>query len=270
MSAEDSADQTSESGSPPPRHAVILAAGYGSRLDPDPGYKILVEVDGVRLLDRHLRNFNRVGVREVTVVTGYEHRGLEAELDGWETPEGMRLHTAYNPDFDLGNGISVLAGMQAEATETPCWMTMSDHVFEPIIFDRLADEEPWREWERSDYGGVLAIDHKLDEIYDMPDANKVRFRDDPSGGGGSVEDVGKELDEFQAVDVGLFWCDQPFARALEAEREATGDCWTNDAVMRLDRRGAFGFWDIGDARWCDVDTPDDQSHAQDVARSFRE
>jgi choline kinase len=269
-----------------PDHAVILAAGYGSRLDPDPGFKILVEIGGVPLLDRHLANFQRLGVREVTVVTGFDHAELESRLEEWETPGSMRLHTAYNSEFDLGNGISVLTGMRggpvpAEAT-TPCWMTMSDHVFEPVLFERLASRRPWRGWKDADLGGVLAVDRKLDSVYDMPDANKVRVSDatvvNDDGSreghgeipGGRLEGIGKKLESFQLVDVGLFWCDDAFADALEAERGVSGDCWTSDAVRRLGEAGQFAFWDIGDVQWGDVDTPEDRNHAEQLSEGFRD
>lgn len=56
-----------------PKKAVILAAGFGSRLRPltDLRPKPLVEVNGTPILYNALRNLEAVGVDEVTIVVGY-------------------------------------------------------------------------------------------------------------------------------------------------------------------------------------------------------
>ncbi|BAB52257.1 hypothetical protein MesoLjLc_69860 [Mesorhizobium sp. L-8-10] len=56
-----------------PRKAVILAAGFGSRLRPltDLCPKPLVEVNGTPILYNALWNLQTVGVEEVTIVVGY-------------------------------------------------------------------------------------------------------------------------------------------------------------------------------------------------------
>lgn len=62
-----------------PQHAVILAAGLGSRLRPltDTRPKPLVEVHGVPILHNALRNLAAVGVREATIVVGYRKDAIE-------------------------------------------------------------------------------------------------------------------------------------------------------------------------------------------------
>jgi choline kinase len=233
-----------------PDTVVILAAGFGSRLDAPEGHKILAEIGGKPLLDWHLGNFVRAGVRDFIIVTGYEHEELQSILDEWPRPDGVTLRTAFNPRFELSNGISILA---ADAP-APFWLVMSDHLIEPRLFDRLPD---WAaECEESGVGGSLAIDYDLDAIYDMPDANKLRRVD------GRLDAIGKELDDFDCVDVGLFWCGSGFVEALRAEKAERGDCNTSDAMRRLDRQGKARFWDVGDAWWQDVDTPGARAHAE--------
>lgn len=240
-------------------HAIILAAGFGSRLQPEEGHKILTRVDDRPLLDYHLENFARLGVDDVTVVTGYESDALMAQLAEWSVPHQIELHAAYNPDFESGNGQSVLAGVDAARdalgdAATPFWLTMSDHYFEPALFDRLA-----RDWTAGEGTAVmLAVDHKLETIFDMPDANKLRVDD------GELEAIGKELEDFDRIDVGLFWCDAAFVDALESERAERGDCSTSDAMRRLAARGQAEFWDIGACLWQDVDTPEAHAHAESL------
>ncbi|WOH80289.1 phosphocholine cytidylyltransferase family protein [Bradyrhizobium sp. BEA-2-5] len=63
----------------PPRKAVILAAGFGSRLRPltDLRPKPLVEVNGTPILHNALRNLAAVGVEEVTIVVGYRKDAIQ-------------------------------------------------------------------------------------------------------------------------------------------------------------------------------------------------
>ncbi|TXD33872.1 nucleotidyltransferase [Lujinxingia vulgaris] len=244
------------------RAAVILAAGFGSRLNAEEGYKLLAEVGGRPMIDHHLAGLHQLGVAHVVVVTGYAHEGLEDALQKVELPEGMRLHCAFNPNFEGQNGTSVLVGAAAlrdAAVPGPFWLTMSDHLFEPVLFDdlRAFDAERPSSWQ-----GALMIDRKLETIFDMPDATKLAMD------AGDFA-IGKELTRFDAVDAGLFWCDEGFVDALVGARERRGDCSTSDAVRALHAESAFGFWDIGPRLWQDVDTPGARAHAERLIAGWR-
>ncbi|MFB9950935.1 phosphocholine cytidylyltransferase family protein [Rhizobium puerariae] len=62
-----------------PKKAVILAAGFGSRLRPltDLRPKPLVEVNGTPILHNALRNLEAIGVEEVTIVVGYRKDAIQ-------------------------------------------------------------------------------------------------------------------------------------------------------------------------------------------------
>ncbi|TCN27032.1 phosphocholine cytidylyltransferase family protein [Sinorhizobium americanum] len=62
-----------------PKQAVILAAGFGSRLRPltDLRPKPLVEVNGTPILHNALRNLEAVGVEKVTIVVGYSKDAIQ-------------------------------------------------------------------------------------------------------------------------------------------------------------------------------------------------
>jgi NDP-sugar pyrophosphorylase family protein len=62
-----------------PEKAVILAAGFGTRLRPltDLRPKPLVEVNGVSILHNALRNLEAVGVKDVTIVVGYRKDAIQ-------------------------------------------------------------------------------------------------------------------------------------------------------------------------------------------------
>lgn len=240
------------------RHAIILAAGFGSRLAPNEGHKILAEIGGVPLIDYHLANFATLGVETLVVVTGHRNDALESQLESWTTPDSLTIEFAYNPEYELSNGLSVLAG--ARRCDGPFWLVMSDHIFEPTIPARLTSEVERLE---TSVEGMLGVDYKLDSIFDMPDANKVRFEE------GELDAIGKSIAPFDCVDVGLFWCGAGFVEALEAEVEARGDASTSDAVRRLSKLESFEFWNVGDALWQDVDTPGARAHAEKLVDRWK-
>ena len=243
------------------RSAIILAAGFGSRLQLRATHKLLTVVGGRTLLDHHVRNLERLDVHRVVVVTGHEAKVLTEKVCNYDWRSTNNIKSKFNPDFQKGNGLSVLAGVEGLEGDEPFWLTMSDHLFDPALYDRLADrffDERPSHWE-----GALMVDTKLDSIFDMPDATKVRRDPDDFA-------IGKELERFDAVDAGLFWCGPGFVEALRKERKARGDCSTSDAVRRLYLDGRFGFWDIGELLWQDIDTIEALAHAEYLlAEKFR-
>ena len=240
--------------------AVLLAAGLGSRLGAPEGHKILARIGGRTLLDRHLENFARLGVRDLVLVAGHRADELASAVEA--LPRGpVRLRVVTNPDYMLSNGTSVLAAVdQADLRKTPFWLSMGDHLFEPALFDDIARGE------RAPHAGArgaLWVDQKIGEVYDLPDATKLRL-----GEGGRVEAIGKGIEPFDRIDVGLFWCAPDFCEALREEREERDDCSTSDALRRLDARGVFELIDVGPRRWQDVDTPGAREHAAHLIALF--
>ena len=67
-----------------PRHAVLLAAGRGSRLGAltEETPKCLLQVAGRSLLDHQLEALNAAGVTEVTVVAGFQAARVESHVAG--------------------------------------------------------------------------------------------------------------------------------------------------------------------------------------------
>lgn len=240
------------------KHAIILAAGMGSRLAAEEGHKILARVGGRPMIDYHLENFARLGVEHITIVTGHRREELEATLAGWPLPENMTIHFAYNPDFLKSNGISILAGVDQCIGEAPFWLSMSDHLFEPALFDDLVK---FMASEPAGFQGLLGVDYKLESVFDMPDANKIDLQEGQFS-------IGKDLESYNTIDVGFFWCGRGFVQALRDEREARGDCNTSDAVRRLVAAEEFCFWDVQERLWQDVDTPGARAHAERLIKGW--
>lgn len=62
--------------------AIILAAGVGSRLRPITNEvpKCMVQVNGIRIIDKQIDNLIKAGIRDIYVVSGYKHEVLDAHI----------------------------------------------------------------------------------------------------------------------------------------------------------------------------------------------
>ncbi|MGW9549745.1 nucleotidyltransferase family protein [Citricoccus zhacaiensis] len=92
---------------------VLLAAGAGRRLGRGP--KALLCVDGTPQVVRMARALLRGGCDAVVVVLGASDEEVRKILDGalTGTPEGQRVHTVVNADWESGMGSSFRLGIEA-------------------------------------------------------------------------------------------------------------------------------------------------------------
>ncbi len=233
------------------KNAVILAAGLGSRLDAPEGHKLLAVIGTQSLLQHHLDGFSAMGVQKVIIVSGYKAEDLNKAVLSYESE--LEIEVVINTDYEKSNGLSVLSGSSLIPGEN-FWLTMGDHFFVPGFYPHLATFDP-----AENIRGMLVVDEKLDTIYDMPDATKVRLNREKK-----LDAISKEIDPFDLVDCGMFWVTPDFLSALKTALGKKGDCSTSDAVKGLCAGGQFEFWDIGAHLWQDVDTPGAREHAEKI------
>ncbi len=237
--------------------AIILMAGAGSRLGETGGAiaKPLVRIAGIPLVCYALEAFQRAGVRTVHTVMGAKSERLASELAPLR-PAGMRFNTIINPDWRKQNGVSVLSA--AGRVRAPFFLAMGDHLFEFAILEALLSRG-----ERTQVN--LAIDRKIESIFDLDDAMKVQTRGD------DIVAIAKDLGEYDAIDTGIFLCSDEIFVYLKRAQAERGDCSLSDGVRLLAADGKMRVVDIGEAWWQDVDTPEMLERAeQDSARLFRQ
>jgi len=230
--------------------AVILIAGQGSRLrGPDKNcLKPFVPVLGRPLLSYTLETVSCAGINSIRFVVGYESERVIAEAKELIPPH-ITASFILNREWRKQNGISLLAA--AGHVSKPFLLTMSDHLFDNAIVDHLLDSF------HSDFLNV-AVDQKLDSIFDLEDAMKVRTR------GNRVTDIGKKLRDYDAIDIGLFVCPLEIFDYFERAKSRSGrnDCSLADGVRLMAGNDKVRAIDIGDGWWQDVDTPSMLRHAE--------
>ena len=230
--------------------AVILMAGEGSRLrGSDKTFlKPFVQVLGRPLISYTLDILISAGIKNLNFVVGYESKRMTDQVTPL-IPSAVSASFIENRDWQKQNGISLLA--TANRVVTPFVLTMGDHIFDKAIVDRLVGS--------FDLGFLnIAVDRKLDSIFDLEDAMKVQTWGD------RITEIGKNLRHYDAIDTGLFVCPVEIFDYLEWAKSGNrrSDCSLADAVQLMASDRNVRAIDIGDAWWQDVDTPQMLKYAE--------
>ncbi len=226
---------------------VILAAGEGARLRPDMA-KPLVRLLGQTLIERILRMCVTAGVREFVVVVGHMKEQLRAHLGALEEGLGVSVTCVHAEDWARGNGAS--AHMAAsQIGNRRFFLIMADHLFDPEILKKLLLDPPGS-------GEVcLAIDFDTDGVFDSDDATKV------SCSNSRLAAIGKELDEWDGIDTGVFLCTPALFPTLGKAQDA-GLYSLSDGIAELVSRDLVRAVDVTGCHWLDIDTPEALAEAE--------
>lgn len=108
--------------------AILLAAGLSQRLGRN---KLLLSPGGVPIVRRAAMALLDSRAAEVIVVTGHEAEKVRAAL------EGLDVRFVHNPDYETGQGISLLTGLTEAAREAEGYLfALGD---QPFMTTRLID-----------------------------------------------------------------------------------------------------------------------------------
>ncbi len=226
----------------PPRTAVVLAAGHGSRMTGagTPLPKPLLRVAGLGLLERSLLTLHAAGIEELRVVVGADRERITAEARRIAARHRLSLEVIDCPGFDDGNGVSLAAGVGALAGG--CLVAMADHVMDGAFvrgFLLRAAGNPDAPQVAADAPGA---------VFDLDDATKISTQ------GGRIAAIGKQLESYDCIDAGLFYF-PPRSSALIGDLVASGARSVSDVVTRMAAARPFLAVRVPEGLWQDVDTP---------------
>ena len=239
--------------------AVVLAAGYGSRLRPLSNNlpKPLTPVNGTSLIEWVLDTLENTSypIRRVVVVTGYRCEVLISYLDAIQENYEFKIIPVINHQFWRGNGSSLYTAEKHILTE-PFLLQMGDHIVEPAIIEAALCSR-----DRDNADVALCIDRAplfSNEDEDLP--TRVFLDNDLR-----IIDIGKRILRWNCIDTGIFLMTRSIFDSLHSlcteKLTITGGVknliHTNKKVIGVDVSGMF---------WSDVDTPDDLARTEAVLR----
>lgn len=239
-------------------NAIIYAAGRGSRLAGEGGarHKVLLELDGRSLLDRHVGHLAALGVERVVVVTGHERGAVASAFEGLRRRHGIEFEELFNPDHCEGSVLSM-------AVSIPVLEQTGDRVL-LLDGDVLYGREMLRRLVESAHRTALLVDRG----YSQADEDPVLV---PLRDGRPVDFVKRWCGRADAVgeSVGFFKVDAAdvpvLVRETRARLEGARRADSYDDVLRvLVRAGLFGAEDVTGLPWTEIDFPGDLDHARRV------
>jgi len=238
---------------------VILAAGDGTRLAPltltCP--KPLLPVSGRPMLDYTIEAFVTAGIEELVLVVGYKAEKIQRHV-GDGSRYGARVEYAFNPDYHLGNALSVYAAREVVGDESFV-LAMSDHMISHrILTALLAKQNGW---------DTLCVDHLAHAPPQVNDATKVWVDER-----GFITRIGKRIYRWNAIDAGVFlFTPRIFGAIAHLPRAGDEGCGISDAVTWLIEKGpGMRACDVSGAFWMDVDTLEDLRYVEQILRSQSE
>lgn len=121
-------------------HAIILAAGMGKRLKEltRDNTKCMVKVNGVTLIERVLRQLDRLSLSKIVLVVGYEGEKLKNYVSTLEI--GTPIVYVDNPIYDKTNNIYSLMLAKDCLLEDDTLLLESDIIFEDGVLEEIIND----------------------------------------------------------------------------------------------------------------------------------
>lgn len=227
--------------------AVIIAAGRGERLGsltyciPKP----LITLKKYSLIEYVIFSCKKAGINEYLIVTGYKGDLIQRKL-GEGKKLGVNIKYVSNFLWQSGNAASLIAAREKLQDDKNFILSMSDHIFnESLIFKALKE-----------YNGkpMVCVDRNPVHVKDLEDATKVKVSSD-----GSVEDIGKEIRDWNYIDTGVFLLPSNVFDILD---ETVSEL--SKLMMILVEARKLVACDVTGIPWLDVDNLRDLEYARTV------
>lgn len=240
--------------------AIILAAGLGRRLGEytADNTKCMVEVNGIRLIDRMIQQINSLGIDRIIIVTGYKGEKLESYLETkYHDP---RISFVRNNIFDKTNNIYSLWLAREYLMADDTLLLESDLIFDDSIMQAAVNSEypnvamvaKYQTWMD---GTMVRIDEEGNIISFI---TKKAFK---------YEDVPSYYKTVNVYRLSKEFCRDHYLPFLEAYIKVLGENEYYEHVLRvitmLDAANIKAI-SIGDAPWYEIDDVQDLKIAETI------
>ena len=157
---------------------------------------------------------------------------------------GLRVEYVHNPDFLLGNAVSLYTA-RSFVQDDAFILSMADHMVSPELLRRIVDFP--------ESGNVLGVDFDPSPR-EVEEGTRVMVKS------GVVENIGKGLNNWNGIDAGVFRLNPTVFEAVEDIMAANegSEYQLSHAIQRmLDSDHALFACEVSGFYWQDVDTWDD-------------
>jgi len=228
--------------------ALIIAAGNGTRMQPVTRgrHKSLMNLLGLRIIERVILAAKTAGIFEFVIVTGYKGRELKAWV-GDGSRFGVSITFVHNNNWEKANGISVFKAR--DYFKENFILLMSDHIFDWKTLNELKRIKLKKDQ------CALAIDRNLDSVLDIKDTTKVLIKNK------NIVEIHKNIDVYNAYDTGMFFCSPYIFNVLKKTIGKEKNSLTN-AMSMLASEKKLRPLDIKKKYWSDCDTYADIKFAE--------
>ena len=231
---------------------VIIAAGYGRRLEPlgKNVAKALVQVNGKAIITYPIDAFLAAGITEISIVLGYRGDDVRFYIEKLYP----NVEYCYNNNYDGNNALSVNAASSFTDGQSFV-LAMGDHIINTSIVKTLLTE--------SKIGRTLCTDSKSKYSFQIDDGTKVVTDLD-----GRIVEIGKDLTSWQCVDTGVFMLGQEVLDCIKYLIKHDGDKTDLSSVVRhmAKEDKHFQICDVSGQFWGDVDTVEDHEAISNILK----
>lgn len=236
--------------------AVILAAGRGERMASftNDKPKPLISIAGKTLIERSIEALKKAGVNKCIIVTGYKSETIRKHVGNGEKYD-VKIRFVYNPFYENGNALSLYTAKKVLEDNEPFLVLMADHLIDPTLIKRALHQirnEP-----------LLCVDYFPKYPSQLKDATKVFVNQR-----GFVEDIGKEILQWNAVDTGVFILDNKIFEAIEQGGKKYPSTLSEHVKYMINNLAPLSACDVSGLFWLDIDLPEDVALAMEILKGM--
>ncbi len=232
--------------------AVILAAGFGSRLRPFTEVipKCMIEVNNVKIIEKQISNLvrNNIRLEDIVVVVGYKKEKIERYIN--EVYKGVKI--IFNKDYETTNNMYSLNLAKDFVKDEEFLLMNADVYFEEEIIKELIN---------SKHGNLIVCD---DGIY-IEESMKITKQE------GKINKISKAISKQDAYGVSIDV--YKFSKKANIDLfniihniiyiEKNINSWTEVAIDMLFEKQDFYSLDMK-YRWVEIDNLNDLKHAEEI------